>query len=154
MDGCSVYFLTNRISRVFQKKSEKYKAVTAWVLRFIMQSIHHMKEKHFKIFCSNFRLPCRSKTITTGSNSIYIVFGVNFDKIHPFFSLGQMKSSTNQIKIFTTQRILLCFHFCTIKNDLQNLLVYIAGKLIPLSKRPSPLQKRLKSCKNSTKMDL
>ena len=33
-----------------KKKSEKYKAVTASVLRFFIQQIHRIKEKHFKIF--------------------------------------------------------------------------------------------------------
>ena len=47
--------------------------------------------------CSNFWLPSRAKTITASSDSIYIVFAVKFDKVHAFFSLGQMNHQLTKL---------------------------------------------------------
>ena len=66
-----VYRPLDNKCRVFQTKSEKHKAVTASVLRFVIQPIRHIKEKHFKIFCSNFWLPGRAITIILGPKSIF-----------------------------------------------------------------------------------
>ena len=79
------------ILQMFQKRV-KIQGFYCTALRFFIQPIHHIKEKHFKIFCLNFWLPGRAITFNIGPNSIYIVYAVNLTKSMPFLCTEQVKS--------------------------------------------------------------